>query len=56
MDTHSENQLLRMNKDELIEHIFLLYKENDAQFIKLGEFYNFIDEIIKLSPSYYEET
>lgn len=45
IDKYRETELLRMTKDELINHIIELYKENEGQFRALSEWWNIVDLI-----------
>ena len=49
-NTYNENEMLRMTKDELIDHIFDLYKNNRVQWESLVFYYEIfekIDEMVK---------
>lgn len=48
MDRYQETQLLRMTKDELIEHIFYLYKIYEIQRQDLVEWETASESIMEL--------
>ncbi len=48
MEKYNETQLLRMTKDELIDHIFHVYKINELQFHDLVEWYDVSEKIQEL--------
>ncbi len=48
LDKYKESELLRMNKNELIEHIFYLYKVNECQWNEICEWYNASEKIQEL--------
>jgi hypothetical protein len=54
MDKYQETELLRMTKDELIEHIFYLYKVNENQWNDLCEWSVASEKIEELRKKHWE--
>ncbi len=48
MDRYQEKELLRMTKDELIEHVFYLYKIYDMQWQELSNWNKASENIVEL--------
>ncbi len=48
IDQHNESELLRMTKNELIEHIFELYNSNDIKWQRLVEWDTAFEEMRRL--------
>lgn len=55
MDRHYENKLLRMTKDELIDHIYYLYQIYDGQLSELSRWYTASEEIINLRKNQFKD-